>query len=213
MNTLQLNKKLGKKIVCFECFKELNRDSKNGIDALVASIDRVYQDNNCMYIEFESGKALELDFNGGYTKYKRNGTVASKCSIDKEMRLENGHIQLKIEGRTILIERLIAICYDIVANDKMPTSYSELVANVMDGSGSVITASKLDIPVNYRPDNIEWCTRPENSVHGSMIIEMKKRTGHVYRFSANDVILRIIFLKHDNVKLRNYCQNNLTKIR
>ena len=46
-----------------------------------------------------------------------------------------------------------------------------------------------------------------------MIIEMNKRTGHIYRFSANDVILRIIFLKHDNVKLRNYSQNNLVRIK
>ena len=212
MNTLQLNKKLGKKIVCFECFKALNRDSKNGIDALVASIDRVYQGKNSMYIEFESGKALELDFNGGYTKYRRNGTVANQCSIDTEMRLENGHIQLKIEGNTILMERLIAASSDII-NNTMPVSYKGLVANVMDGSGSVLTASKLGIPVNYHPDNIEWCTRPENSVHGSMIIEMEKRTGHVYRYSANDVILRIIFLKNNINELRNYCQNNLVKIK
>lgn len=67
MNTLQLNKKLGKKLVCFNCFKAFNANSDNGIDALVASIERVYQDNNCMYIEFDNGKALELDFNGGYS--------------------------------------------------------------------------------------------------------------------------------------------------
>ena len=212
MNTLQLNKKLGKKLVCFNCFKAFNANSDNGIDALVASIERVYQDNNCMYIEFDNGKTLELDFNGGYKKYRRDGIMSNECSIDTEMRLENGHIQLRIEGRTILIERLVAICHDIIQN-RMPTSYKGLVANVMDGSGSVLTASKLGIPVNYHPDNIEWCTRQENSVHGSMIIEMEKRTGHVYRYSANDRILRNIFLKHDNVKLRNYCQSNLVKIK
>lgn len=77
----------------------------------------------------------------------------------------------------------------------MSTSYKDWDTNVMDGSGSVLTAFKLGIPVNYHPDNIEWCTRLENSVHGSMIIEMEKRTGHVYRYSANDVILRTILLK------------------
>ncbi|MDE6501880.1 MAG: hypothetical protein K2L10_07315 [Ruminococcus sp.] len=215
MNTLQFSKtsKAPKPIVCFNCFKALNANSNNGIDALVASISSVvYQGNNSMYIVFNTGKSIELDFNGGYTKYRRNGTVANQCSISTEMRLENGHIQLKIEDKTILMERLVAICHDII-NDKMPTSYKDWVANVMDGSGSVLTASKLGIPVNYHPDNIEWCTRPENSVHGSMIIEMEKRTGHVYRYSANDRILRNIFLKNDNVELRNYCQNNLTKIR
>lgn len=212
MNTLQLNTLLGINIISFNLFKQLNRNSNNGIDALVASIYRVYQGNDCMYIEFETGRALELDFNGGYTKYKRNGTVASKCSIDKEMRLEKGHIQLKIEDRTILLERLIAICHDII-NNTMPTSYSDLVANVMDGSGSVLTASKLGIPVNYHPDNIEWCTRPANGVHGSMIKKMQEKTGHVYRFSANDVILRIIFLNNNINTLKNYCQNNLVQIK
>ncbi|MDE6426038.1 MAG: hypothetical protein K2K89_07875 [Ruminococcus sp.] len=196
----------------FEVFKILNRNNNNGINALVASIKRVYQGENSMYIEFESGRALELDFNGGYTKYNRNGKVASKCSINTGIRLVEGHIQLKVEGRTILIERLMAICRDII-NDKMPTSYEGLLANVMDGSGSVFTASKLGIPVNYHPDNIEWCETSENSVHGSMIMNMKKITGHVYRYSADDVILRIIFSKNDNDELRNYCQSNLLEIK
>ncbi len=212
MTTLQLNKVLGKQIVNFEVFKILNRNNNNGINALVASIKRVYQGENSMYIEFESGRALELDFNGGYTKYNRNGKVASKCSINTGIRLVEGHIQLKVEGRTILIERLMAICRDII-NDKMPTSYEGLLANVMDGSGSVFTASKLGIPVNYHPDNIEWCETSENSVHGSMIMNMKKITGHVYRYSADDVILRIIFSKNDNDELRNYCQSNLLEIK
>ena len=212
MTTLQLNKVLGKQIVNFEVFKILNRNNNNGINALVASIKRVYQGENSMYIEFESGRALELDFNGGYTKYNRHGKVASKCSINTGIRLVEGHIQLKVEGRTILIERLMAICRDII-NDKMPTSYEGLLANVMDGSGSVFTASKLGIPVNYHPDNIEWCETSENSVHGSMIMNMKKITGHVYRYSADDVILRIIFSKNDNDELRNYCQNNLVRIK
>ena len=212
MTTLQLNKVLGKQIVNFEVFKILNRNNNNGINALVASIKRVCQGENSMYIEFESGKALELDFNGGYTKYNRKGKVASKCSINTGIRLVEGHIQLKVEGRTILIERLMAICRDII-NDKMPTSYEGLLANVMDGSGSVFTASKLGIPVNYHPDNIEWCETSENSVHGSMIMNMKKITGHVYRYSADDVILRIIFSKNDNDELRNYCQNNLVRIK
>ena len=212
MTTLQLNKVLGKQIVNFEVFKILNRNNNNGINALVASIKRVYQGENSMYIEFESGRALELDFNGGYTKYNRNGKVANKCSINTGIRLVEGHIQLKVEGRTILIERLMAICRDII-NDKMPTSYEGLLANVMDGSGSVFTASKLGIPVNYHPDNIEWCETSENSVHGSMIMNMKKITGHVYRYSADDVILRIIFSKNDNDELRNYCQNNLVRIK
>ncbi len=212
MNTLQLNTLLGINIISFNLFKQLNRNSNNGIDALASSINKVYQANNTMYVEFENGKAIELHFNGGYIKYRRNGTVASKQSINKEMRLENGHIQLKIEDKTILMERFVAICYDIM-NNQMPTSYSELVANVMDGSGSVITASQLGIPVNYHPNNIEWCTRPANGVHGSMIKKMQEKTGHVYRFSANDVILRIIFLNNNINTLRNYCQNNLVQIK
>ncbi len=35
----------------------------------------------------------------------------------------------------------------------------------------------------------------------------------VYRFSANDTILKVIFSKNDNNLLRNYCQNKLVKIR
>lgn len=214
MNTLVFNKTLenSKPMVCFNCFKASNKGSENGINALVASIDKVHQDDNCMCIAFETGKSLELNFNGGYKKYRKNGSVAHKCSIDTDIRLEKGHIQLKIEGRTIFQERLIAICRDIIQN-KMPLSYEDLVANVMDGSGSVLTAYELNIPVNLHPDNIEWCTNRSNGVHSFMIREMYKRTGHVYRFSANDMTLRQIFLKNDIEELRNYCNNNLIKIK
>lgn len=198
--------------VCFNCFKAINGNSENGIDALVASIDKVEQHSDFMEITFANKKRLELYFNGGYRKYRSNGTLASEGSINKKIRLEKGHIQLKIEGKTILLERLIAICHDITQN-KMPLSYEDLVANVMDGSGSVFTACELGIPLNFHPDNIEWCSRKENGVHGSMIRAMQKRTGHVYRFSANDMILRQIFLKNDDEDLRNYCQNNLIRIK
>ncbi len=214
MNTLAFNNKLKapKPIVCFNCFKANNRNSENGIDALVASIDKVYKSNNCMYIAFETGKSLELDFNGGYKKYRKDGFIANMCSIDTSIRLENGHIQLKIEGRTILLECLVAICDNII-NNQMPISYKGWVANVMDGSGSVLTACKLGISPDYHPDNVEWCTSKSNGIHGSMIMEMYKRTGHVYRFSANDTILRDIFLENDNNELINYCNNNLVLIK
>ncbi len=214
MNTLAFNKALtnSKPIVCFKCFKENNRNSENGVDALIASIDNVDQYDNCMRISFETGRMLDLDFNGGYKKYKKNGMLANECSVDTDIRLENGHIQLKIEGTTILLERLIAICDDIV-NNKMPLSYEGWVANVMDGSGSVLTACELGIPVNYHPNNIEWCTSKSNGFHSFMIRELYKRTGHVYRFSANDMLLREIFLNNDNYNLRNYCHNNLLMIK
>lgn len=214
MSMLKLNTMLSNSLknmrVCFKCFKELNRESENGIDALIASIKRVYQDTDCMYVEFENNKMIVLDFNGGYKKYRSDGKLASQRSLGTKMRLKDGHIQLKIEGRTIFMERLVAICKDII-NDSMPLSYADLVANVMDGSGSVFTASKLGIPVNYAPDNIEWCSRQENGVHGSMIMEMYKRTGCVYRYSANDRILQYIFLNRSNARLINYCQKKFKK--
>lgn len=216
MNTVQYNNSLSSKnkklIVDFAKFKSMNEESENGIDKMVASIKRVCQGIDCMYVEFDDNKIMELDFKGGYKKYRSNETLASQRSLGTKMRTENGHIQLKIDKNTILFERMIAICYDITQN-KMPDSYKDWVANVMDGSGSVLTAAKLGIPVNYHPDNIEWCSRKENGVHGYMIMEMYKRTGCVYRYSANDRILRYIFSKCSNMNLIYYCQNYLKRIK
>lgn len=216
MNTLEFNDSLDvkeqKEIVCFNCFKRNNRNSTNSTDSLVATIEKVHFGNNSMYIAFESGKTLELEFNGGYKKYRVNGVLSAERNLNTEIRIERGHIQLNIEGNTLLLERLIAICYDIV-NNEMPLSYKGWIANVMDGSGSVLTACKLGISPNYHPDNLEWCTYTANGLHGSMIMEMYRRTGHVYRFSANDSILRTIFLKNDNSELINYCNKNLVMIK
>lgn len=199
-------------IVDFNTFKVINKNSKKKIDVLISSIAHVQQCKDYMHVLFENNKKLDVYFNGDYIKYKRNGAIASKGGLSKEISIDRGHVLLLIEGNRIWMERFIAICWDIVHN-KMPVSYHGWVANVMDGSGSVMTAAELGIPVNFHPDNIEWCLAYDNGYHGYMIRKLKNRTGHVYRFSALDKNLNQIFQMSNNTELKNYCIKHLIMVK
>lgn len=193
-------------------FCKINRYSLNNMDRLIASIKTATVGKKCVTAEFQNGKKIKVYYNGNYKKFDKNGRLSSVGGVSTSKCIENEHICLNIEGQKLSAERFVAICVDIVRGI-MPDSYDGLNANVMDGSGSVSTASYLGIPVNLHPDNIEWCFRTDNGTHGSMIRKLKKRTGHVYRFSAFDRNLIALLSKENNSDLIRYCEENLFRVK
>ena len=188
---------------------------KNTTDNVIESIGQVLKCINYYKIEWKNGSSLKLYFNGRYEKYNCNGKLASKGGVGSKNNngfIENGHLMLFINGNMISVERLVAICDDFTANC-VATDYDSLVANIMDGSGSVYTAKELCIPMNFSPDNIEWTTPQENGRHGYMIRELYKITGHVYRFSAYDNYLVDLYKQKKFKKLKDYCKRNLFEVR
>ena len=188
---------------------------KNLTDNVISSIGQVHRCTNCFEIEWTNGSSLKLYFNGRYEKYKRNGKLASKGGVGSKNNngfIENGHLMLFINGNMISVERLVAICDDFTTNC-VATNYDALEANVMDGSGTVYTAAELGIPMNFSPDNIEWTTPQENGLHGYLIRELYRITGHVYRFSACDSYLIALYKQNEFEKLKDYCKNNLFEVR
>lgn len=188
---------------------------KNLTDNVISSIGQVHRYINCFEIEWTNGSSLKLYFNGRYEKYKRNGKLASKGGVGSRNNNgfnENGHIAPFINGNTISVERLVAICVDFTTNC-VATDYNALEANVMDGSGVVYTAAELGIPMNFHPDNIEWTTPQENGLHGYLIRELYRITGHVYRFSAYDSYLIALYKQNEFEKLKDYCKNNLFEVK
>lgn len=188
---------------------------KNLTDNVIASIGQVFRCINYYKIEWKNGSSLKLYFNGRYEKYNCNGKLASKGGVGSRNSngfTENGHVLLFINGNMISFERLVAICVDFCTNH-VATNYDALEANVMDGSGTVYTAAELGVPMNFSPDNIEWTTPQENGLHGYLIRELYRITGHVYRFSAYDSYLIALYKQNEFEKLKDYCKRNLFEVR
>ena len=95
--------------------------------------------------------------------------------------------------------------------NQMASDYTGLVCNVTDGSGNMHTASILGIQPDYHFDNLEWCLKPENLMHGSLILPLYKKTGHVYRFSYTQV--GIISLKLNDPTIKTWCRGNLHQVK
>jgi hypothetical protein len=93
-----------------------------------------------------------------------------------------------------------------VLTDELPDTFSGLTINVLDGSGNIYTAEYLGIKPDYRLCNLEWTLNLDNLNHGRMIKGMYKRTGHVHRFSANDIQLYQLYQTKDTAKLKAYCK-------
>ncbi len=203
------------KIVDFKAFKKFHkeRNDKFNLEKMVAYIEKVTLYNDCVIAYFESGSAIRVGFNGTYEKYNckqrlsSTGGVGTGVGIDKK-----GHIKISVNGIQMYLERFIILCLD-VANNELALSYKGWTSNVKDGSGSIYTAKKLGIPVNFCPGNLEWCLCGDNAVHGHMIQGMKYKTGHVYRFSANNRTLREIYCTKSDAELKKYCDANLILVR
>ena len=207
-----LKKDAQKKIITFSEYKKLHSEEKTEkevltYEATIASIESV-EAVKCGYIiKFDFDKIVTVLFSGTiiietggrttYGGYEPNGT--SNKNIDK------GHVRLNLNGQSFCIEKLIGICECILA-DELPETFSGLTVNVLDGTGNIYTAEWLGLKPNYSLDNLEWTLNLDNLTHGRMIKGMYKRTGRVYKFSANDEELIQVYQTKDNDALKEYCK-------
>ncbi|MCM1166023.1 MAG: hypothetical protein NC299_09270 [Lachnospiraceae bacterium] len=189
-------------------------DKPISFEYVISLISSVVKQENGIKATFEDGTAIFVGFDGSYIRYNRLGQKQSsrKAGTLTGMSFQNFHVNIYIYGKAISLERFVAICRDII-NDALLVNYSDLTANVMDGSGSLETADYLQIPYNLEFDNIEWCSKSKNAAHGQKIKKLYEITGHVYRFSAEDNELDRLMNCGDNQAIADYCENNLPKVR
>ena len=214
-----VNSQQVQKIVGFSEFKRYHKahPTENralSFEEVIARIESVVFVKNGVRAAFEDGTAIFGGFDGSYVRYNKLGQKQSSREVNLVIGIcwQNTHIQIYVYGKKILLERFIAVCCDI-ANNALALYYNGIVANVMDGSDSLKTADYLEICVNFEPQNIEWCTRSENSPHGAKIKDLYKITGHVYRFSAEDRELDSLIKSNDFQAVKAYCKNNLFMVR
>lgn len=210
-----------KGIVDFDVFKKMHHGkyTEGGrltCEAVVASIVNLDKLVDGYKIDFETGKSIIIRFNGTSELITVDGRHikggVNLKNITKSRNMDNGHIRYVIEDQSFMIERLIGICKCIEENE-LPTDFRGLVVNVMDGTGNMYTSAKLKMMPNFNLDNLEWTLSEDNLVAGRKITGLVKRTGSVWRFSANDIALRQVYQTKDNNAIKNYCINNLEKIK
>lgn len=207
------------RIVCFTDFKQYHKNNPTehsvmSFEEVIARISSVTIMKSGVTATFEDSTKVFVGFDGSYIRYNRLGQRQSSRDVNSVIGVNwrTHHIQIYIYGKKILLERFVAVCCDIT-NDALALYYDELAANVMDGSGSLETADYLNTFVNFEPSNLEWCTRRENASHGAKIKDLYKITGHVYRFSAEDNLLDSLMKSRDFQAVKDYCENNLFKVR
>lgn len=191
-----------------------NEDKPISFEDVISSIYGVVKLENGVKAEFDDGTEIFVGFDGSYNRYNRLKQLQSsrKAGSVTGINWNNFHIQIYIYGKAITLERFVAVCRDII-NNTLAVNYSDLTANVMDGSGSMETADYLNIPHNLDFDNIEWCSKSKNAAHGQKIKKLFEITGHVYRFSAYDDELDRKMRFGDRKFIAEYCENNLFKVR
>lgn len=210
MNTVEIIKKYEGilEVVSLDQFKELHQNDVGGINKLVSRIDTVEVTDAGVLVTFEEKfpqKEIFLAFDGSGYRVSRKGKSRRFNSETIE-----GHKRIQIQGLPVSVERFIAIAYDVAMN-QLASDYTGLACNVTDGSGNIHTASILGINPDYHFDNLEWCTKPENLVHGSVILPLYRKTGHVYRFSYTKV--GIISLKLNDPAVKTWCAGNLHQVK
>lgn len=200
-------------------YGETSETGGNTVDGIVSTFKNVEMitldgDDIVLGYKFECGEhkirgkkeyvpnVYEVYFSG---RIELNGDYANS---DKGY--DRGWTRKNIRGVSFKVERLVAICGCILANE-MPETFEGLIVNVMDGSGNIDTAKKLGIDQDFEPENLEFTSKLDNYAHGSRILRLYKLTGHVYQFSANDKNLSSLCktgMKRNEVKIRQYCKRN-----
>lgn len=200
------------KLISFDQFKKLHGSEydlkKLTFNGLVCKISSVEITDDGIRILFEEDfpqMEIFIAFDGSGYRVSRSGFKNSFNCMRGE-----GHKRIQIQRRPINIERLIAISYDIAMNT-LANSYDGLVANVMDGSGNMNTASDLGVNPDYHFNNLEWCTSDENKIHGGWIKKLHALTGHVYRFSYENC--RTLLFKKQEGTLKTWCAGNLHQVK
>lgn len=183
-------------------------------EKVISLINSVVKMENGVKAMFWDGTAIYVGFDGSYVRYNKLGQKQSsrKAGSLTGMSFQNFHVYIFIYGKAISLERFVAVCRDII-NGTLAVNYSDLTANVMDGSGSLETADYLNIPYNLDFENIEWCSKSKNAAHGQKIKKLFEITGHVYRFSADDDELDRLMRCGNHKMIAEYCENNLFKVR
>ncbi len=181
--------------------------------AFMQKIKCVVPTSTSITAHFKNGGSITAFYDGNYEKCNIHGKPCGSGGFKSGTGVTvNGHVQIGVDGRTMLIERFIAVCIDFY-NDEIKSSYSNLVANVMDGSGSKYTSHELSIKPDLSPENLEWCSLQDNASHGQLIKKLAQRTGHVYRFSASDKVLHDLLYNGSTKALIEYCEKYLVRIR
>lgn len=205
------------RLVSFKEFKKYHQEypmtNCPTFERVIAEIDDVDVTKSMVSIYFDDGSSMNIFYDGYYERYNRSGKCQSTGGTGtmRGINWKNHHLQIRIYGKAILLERLVAVCCDIF-NDTMPLSYNGLVANVMDGTGSLKTAEWFNCPLNIEPDNIEWCSFSGNSSHGWLSKQLYKSTHHVYRFSAEDAELADIVRNGNKQVITDYCNSSLYRV-
>lgn len=187
--------------------KKHKADPSYTLDGLVARIRLVYALSEAYIISFKNGTFIEVYYDGRISK---NGAVpAFKMTMtDSHSRIVN----LLGYNSSIFAEKLVGIAISWLTN-QLPETFTGLVVNVKDGSGALDTARKLGIPVDLSPYNLEWTLPEDNSAHGRRIMSLAKRTGKVYRFSANDRRLKEVYQLKDDDVLSDYMDAHYPVVR
>ena len=191
-----------------------NEDKPISFEDVISSINSVVKLENGFKAVFDDGTEIDVGFDGSYVRYNKlkQRQSSRKAGSLTGVSFQNFHVYISVYGKEITLERFVAVCRDII-NNTLAVSYSDLTANVMDGSGSLETADYLNIPYNLDFDNIEWCSKSRNAAHGQKIKKLFEITGHVYRFSAYDDDLDRLMRCGDYKMIADNCENNLFKVR
>ena len=154
---------------------------KKDLDYVVAHIGNVIKHEHGYKIIFKNRTSLMVFYDGHFQK-----------NNDKPIRhLNKGRVRINNIGNygynaSITPEKIIGIC-DCILRNELPSSFKNLVVNVMDGSGSDKTCEELGLKYNIHEENLEWTNSDRNFIyHGRAISKIYKKLGKVYRFSAND---------------------------
>lgn len=196
------------KVISRDDFVKKHKDDPSyTLDGLVARISVVYALSEAYIISFKNGTFIEVYYDGRISK---NGAVPAfkMTTTDSHSRIVN----LLGYNSSIFAEKLIGIAISWLTN-QLPETFTGLVVNVKDGSGTLDTARKLGIPVNLSPYNLEWTLPEDNIAHGRRLMSLAKRTGKVYRFSANDRKLKEVYQLKDDAALRDYMDAHYPVVR
>lgn len=142
-------------------FRNSLLSSASKYDRLISTFNSIYA--NSEYTEVYSDKLTVRIYRKG------EGSYIMKNSSGRHLYFKsnraNGHYCLNIENSTWTLERFLLIG-KCIFEDAFPPSFDNLVANMIDLTGSTVTATKLNKECNFTMENVELATKETNIAHG-----------------------------------------------